>query len=75
MLSPDQLRAIKAQKRSEAEASQIAQTITIGPFTLRPAIGRTGGVDNVGWELHRDGAATKYYGTKEQAESAARSLP
>lgn len=39
MLTPDELRAIKARKRSEAEASQLAQTIALGPFTIRPAIG------------------------------------
>lgn len=74
MLTPEELRAIKAAKRSEAEACQTANSHQIGPFTLRPAIGRTGGADSVGWELHRDGAATKYYGTKEQAEAATWSL-
>lgn len=74
MLTPDQLRAIKALKRSEAEAYQTANSHQIGPFILRPAIGRTGGAENVGWELHQYGAATKYYGTKEQAEAATWSL-
>lgn len=49
----------------EAEcAFQLANTSVTDGYTIRPAIGRTGGVDNVGWELLKVGYCDRYVGTK-----------
>lgn len=42
---------MKAAKREAEVRDQSAQTEVIDGYTVRPAIGRTGGVANVGWEL------------------------
>ncbi len=46
------LTAARMAKHEQAVAWQASQTeLFPGGWIIRPAIGRTGGVDNVGWEL------------------------
>lgn len=60
--------ALKA-KQGSAKAYQEANTEMVRGVRLRPAIGKTGGVDNVGWEMHKKGSEDWYVTTKEEALS------
>jgi hypothetical protein len=55
ILTPEQRRLGAETAKTNREAAlkgQIDQTEVHLEYTLRPAIGSTGGVANVGWELH-----------------------
>lgn len=77
MLPPEQLAAAKAAKRAAELAWQSERSVIIDGFTIRPAIGRTGGSKNTGWELcpPRDLGPIWYLATKDAAiESIGRYL-
>jgi len=42
----------KRALRASAKAFQDLNASVVDGYTLKPAIGRTGGVNNIGWELH-----------------------
>lgn len=51
-LDPALARAARERGRRSALALQEAETVVVDGYRICPAIGRTGGADNVGWELH-----------------------
>ena len=58
-------RRIRAERRQEAEVFQLNQQAVRPRGYAQPAIGKTGGADNVGWEVHIKGEPVRYYATKE----------
>ncbi len=64
--SGPELTIAKEVKRRADLARQGAMTESVDGLTIRPAIGKTGGVDNVGWEIEGNGH-TWYVRSKEEA--------
>jgi hypothetical protein len=60
-------RAAKKAREETDKAMQAEQTFHHLGYDCMPAIGRTGGVEAVGWELHCAGLPTLYFATKQQA--------
>jgi len=60
-------RAAREFKRIAAVAFQDAHTEIIKGVRIRPAIGKTGGSPNVGWEMHKKDSPDWYVGNKEEA--------
>jgi hypothetical protein len=50
-MTMDRMRAAKAAKHAAAVTDQASRTVVRDGYKIRPAIGKTGGADNVGWEL------------------------
>lgn len=66
-----EMRAKRDADRAAAEVWQREQATIVGLSVIQPAIGRTGGVDNVGWEVLTPGRQPRYYGTRELAHACA----
>lgn len=62
----------KAAKREVALIDQASRTVVVEGYKIRPAIGRTGRADNVGWELIAppDCGPDWYLATREEAIEA-----
>ncbi len=68
----DRQRAREAQAARHAAdlARQASERITVDGYTIQPAIGRTGGADNIGWELIPAEGRPWYLRTKAEALDA-----
>lgn len=62
-----ELGAVKAAKRAAALAYQRENTFVEQGVTIMPAIGKTGGKDNVGWEMHKKGQPAWYVSNTGEA--------
>jgi len=71
-MSTAEMRERRAAKIHRDWLYQEAKSIRIGDIIIKPAIGKTGGADNIGWEMHRPAEVPQYYATQEQAEAAAK---
>jgi hypothetical protein len=70
LMSPAEMTERRLAARKAAEAYQSEQTLVVEGYTIRPAIGKTGGGDNVGWELipaKGAGGPPWYVKTRERA--------
>lgn len=73
--TPETAKRAQEARRAKTERDRLYQESLrahVGTVMLQPAIGKTGGADNVGWEMYRPGEVPQYYATKEQDEQAAR---
>ncbi len=71
--SAEQMAVVSAKRATDrlaAEADQLARTEVVDGYTIRPAIGRTGGADNVGWELIPPSGCARFLATREQSVAA-----
>lgn len=68
----NRLSQAKAAKRAADLAWQASQRLQVDGYVVQPAIGKTGGADNVGWELHPSPGSgpTWYLRTREEAIEA-----
>lgn len=71
-ISIEEVRSHKESKRTRSLEHQKANTSYKDGFKIQPAIGKTGGADNVGWELIpvKVNGPPWYLATKELAEEA-----
>ena len=63
-------RRIQMERHTADLARQAASRFTVDGYTLQLAIGRTGGVDNAGWELHPPSGPTWYLRDRDAAVAA-----
>jgi len=64
------MREKAAAIRRADEQRQLDSCTEYKGWTLQEAIGRTGGVPNVGWEAHREGRASRYGSSREELVSS-----
>jgi hypothetical protein len=57
---PKELQAIRAAKRQAKKDYQLAETIRVDEFAIRPTISRVGG-RGIGWELISDHSTPDWY--------------
>jgi hypothetical protein len=68
--SADALVAHRKACREAAESDQAARSEIIDGHLVRPAIGRTGRADNVGWEVHPPVGPPWFLATRDLAIAA-----
>jgi hypothetical protein len=65
---PTDMNSARFAKRKADEERQVASRVYVGTAMIQLAFGKTGGADNMGWELHRPGRAPQYH-CSEQLDS------
>lgn len=58
--------AAKQAKRASELSYQNDNRLVVYGWTIQPAIGRTGGVPNVGWEVNCPKESSHYFSTRTQ---------
>ncbi len=64
MMTVQEMNALKEAKKLAEQKRQLDSRTDYKGWILPVAIGRTGGVPNVGWEAHREGRASRYGGNE-----------